>query len=185
MALQWTQALSVGVDEIDDQHRELFRRAARLLDGIKRGEPEEIGALVDFLHEYAVTHFGAEEAFMREEAFPGYVRHKAEHDRFISDLLALAEKTDGRDAASVEKLVGLLRKESREILATLRGLEDEVAELQGKGEKLKKGDLSVEELEKKLRKHVKNWKKRQEKLEGGGDAVIPPAAESRRQGAHA
>jgi DNA-binding response OmpR family regulator len=83
----------------------------------------------------------------------------------ISDLLAMAEKTDGRDEASVEKLVGLLRKEGREILATLRGLEDEVAELQGKGEKLKKGDLSVEDLEKKLRKHLKNWKKRQEKLE--------------------
>ena len=83
----------------------------------------------------------------------------------ISDLLAMAEKTDGRDAASVEKLVGLLRKEGREILATLRGLEDEVAELQGKGEKLKKGDLSVDDLEKKLRKHLRNWKKRQEKLE--------------------
>jgi DNA-binding response OmpR family regulator len=82
----------------------------------------------------------------------------------ISDLLALAEKTDGGDAASVEKLIGLLRTEGREILATLRGLEDEVAELQGKGEKLKKGDLSVEDLEKKLRKHLKNWKKRQEKL---------------------
>jgi hemerythrin len=92
MALQWTPALSVGVAEIDDQHQELFRRAARLLDGIKRGEPEEIGTLVDFLHEYAVTHFGAEEAYMREEAFPGYVRHKAEHDRFISDLLALASE---------------------------------------------------------------------------------------------
>ena len=100
MALQWTQALSVGVDEIDDQHRELFRRAARLLDGINRGEPEEIGTLVDFLHEYAVTHFGAEEAFMREEAFPGYVRHKAEHDRFISDLLALAREHERKGSGA-------------------------------------------------------------------------------------
>jgi DNA-binding response OmpR family regulator len=85
----------------------------------------------------------------------------------ISDLLTLAEKTDGKDAADVERLLSLLRKEGREILATLRGLEDEVEELQGKGEKLKRGDLSVEDLEKKLRKHLRNWKKRQEKLEGG------------------
>jgi len=90
----------------------------------------------------------------------------------ISELLALAEKTDGRDEASVEKLVGMLRKEGREILATLRGLEDEVEELQGKGEKLKKGDLSVEDLEKKLRKHLKNWKKRQEKLEDADQDVV-------------
>ena len=95
----------------------------------------------------------------------------------ISDLLALAEKTDGRDAADVEKLVGQLRKEGREILATLRGLEDEVSELQGKGEKLKKGDLSVEDLEKKLRKHLKNWKKRQEKLEGADEGAMQRTGE--------
>lgn len=96
MAVQWTKALSVGVEEIDDQHRELFRRAARLLDGIHRGEPEELGGLVDYLHEYAVLHFGAEEAFMREVRYPGYLRHKAEHDRFISDLLDLAREHDER-----------------------------------------------------------------------------------------
>jgi DNA-binding response OmpR family regulator len=95
----------------------------------------------------------------------------------ISDLLALAEKTDGRDEAGVEKLVGLIRKEGREILATLRGLEDEVEELQGKGEKLKKGDLSVEDLEKKLRKHLKNWKKRQEKLEDADPGAVQRTGE--------
>lgn len=100
MTLQWTPALAVGVDEIDDQHRELFRRASRLLEGLKKGEPEEIGALIEFLYEYAVTHFGAEEDFMREARYPGYVRHKAEHDRFISDLLALASEHDRKGAGA-------------------------------------------------------------------------------------
>ena len=90
--LEWTQALSVGVEEIDAQHRELFRRAARLLEGIHAGQPEELGQLVDFLYEYAVEHFGAEEEHMRRTKFPGYARHKAEHDRFISDVLHLARE---------------------------------------------------------------------------------------------
>ena len=90
MKLEWTPALAVGVEEIDAQHRELFRRAARLLDGLHRGEPEEIGELVGYLHRYAVTHFGAEESAMREARYPGYARHKAEHDRFIADLLVVA-----------------------------------------------------------------------------------------------
>jgi DNA-binding response OmpR family regulator len=90
----------------------------------------------------------------------------------ISDLLALAEKTDGSNAADVEQLLEHIRTEGREILATLRGLEDEVSELQGKGEKLKRGDLSVEDLEKKLRKHLKNWKKRQEKLEDADEGAM-------------
>lgn len=98
--LEWTQALSVGVDEIDAQHRELFRRAARLLEGLRRGEPEEIGGLVDFLHEYAVEHFGAEEEHMRRTRYPGYARHKAEHDRFISDLLALAREHERKGAGA-------------------------------------------------------------------------------------
>jgi hemerythrin len=98
--LRWTEDLSVGVDEIDEQHRELFRRAGKLLEGLKKGEPEEIGGLIDFLHEYAVEHFGAEEEHMRNKRYPGYVRHKAEHDRFISDLLALAREHDRKGAGA-------------------------------------------------------------------------------------
>ena len=76
--------------------------------------------------------------------------------RPISEILALAEKTDPSDGASVQKLVSLIRKEGREILATLEGLEDEVTDLQGRGEKLRQGDLSVADLERKLRKHLRN-----------------------------
>ncbi len=73
----------------------------------------------------------------------------------ISELLALAEKLDGAQAEDVEKLLEMLRKEGREILASLRGLEEEVSDLQGKGEKLKKGDLSLDDLERKLRKNLR------------------------------
>jgi DNA-binding response OmpR family regulator len=81
----------------------------------------------------------------------------------ISELLALAEETGIKDAPAVEKLLALIRKEGGEILATLEGLQDEVTELQGKGEKLKQGDLSVADLERKLRKHLRSGKKRQER----------------------
>ena len=64
--------------------------------GSHRGEPEEIGPLIDYLHGYAVSHFGAEESEMRATRYPGYARHKAEHDRFIDDLLAVAEEHDRR-----------------------------------------------------------------------------------------
>jgi hemerythrin len=101
MRLEWNPGLSVGVEEIDAQHRELFRRAADLLGGIRRGDPGEIGALVDYLHRYAVTHFGAEEAAMREGRYPGYARHKAEHDRFIEDLLQIAAEHDEGGGAFV------------------------------------------------------------------------------------
>jgi DNA-binding response OmpR family regulator len=102
----------------------------------------------------------------------------------ISELLALSEKTESGDAAGVDKLRDLVRREAGEILATLRGLEDEVAELQGKGEKLRRGDLSVDDLEKKLRKHLRNWKKRQEKLSDEGEQTVHSAQQRTTQGAH-
>jgi DNA-binding response OmpR family regulator len=96
----------------------------------------------------------------------------------ISDLLSLAGEADSGDRAAMERLLALIRKEGGEILATLRGLEDEVAELQGRGEKLKRGDLSVDDLEKKLRKHLRNWKKRQERLaDAEGGAGVAQGAE--------
>jgi hemerythrin len=96
VTLEWTAALAVGLAEIDAQHRELFRRAGRLLDGLRAGEAAEIVPLVEFLHQYAVVHFGAEEAAMRAEGYRGYPRHKAEHDRFVGDLLLLAQELEAR-----------------------------------------------------------------------------------------
>ncbi len=101
----------------------------------------------------------------------------------ISDIIERAAKLDATDGARVRELVALIRAEGGEILATLRGLEDEVEELQGRGEKLRRGDLSVDELERKLRKHLRNWKKRQEKL--SEDAPAPRAASRPAEGAQA
>lgn len=94
MTLQWTNALSVGVAQIDGQHQELFRRAGQLLDALEAGKRAEVVELIDYLHGYATTHFGLEEAWMRETLYPGYVRHKAEHDRFIADLRLLSRDLD-------------------------------------------------------------------------------------------
>jgi hemerythrin len=102
--LEWTPALAVGVEEIDGQHRELFRRAALLVEGIHAGRPDELGALLDFLYRYAVEHFGAEEEHMRATGFAGYTRHKAEHDRFASDLLALARDYERMGAGAFVSL---------------------------------------------------------------------------------
>jgi hemerythrin len=100
MTLDWTPALSVGVPEIDDQHRELFRRAARLLEGLRRGEADEVGPLVEFLHRYAAAHFAAEEATMRATRYRGYARHKTEHDHFITELRALSREYGERGPAA-------------------------------------------------------------------------------------
>ena len=61
----------------------------------------------------------------------------------------------------VKELLSLVKEESEEILATLSGLEDEIKELQSKGDKLKEGDLTLEDLELKFQKNLKDWKARE------------------------
>jgi hemerythrin len=92
MRIEWKPALSVGNDAIDAQHKELFRRAEDLRVAIAGGKVDRVAPVLRFLHEYAVEHFGLEEAWMREHRYRGYERHKAEHDRFVADLVALAEE---------------------------------------------------------------------------------------------
>ncbi len=89
MALQWTEALALGVPEIDRQHQELFRRVESLVEAVLHKDRTEVVRLVAFLDEYVIAHFGAEEELMRSRRYPGYAVHKAEHDRFLADLSEL------------------------------------------------------------------------------------------------
>jgi len=79
----------------------------------------------------------------------------------ITELLELADGAKVKDQKSMKTLLDRLRKEGREILATLDGLEEEVEELQGRREKLRRGDLSLNDLEEKLQKHLRTWRRRQ------------------------
>jgi len=100
MAVAWTEDLSVGVAEIDAQHRELFARVDMLLDACNQGKgKQEVGRLLGFLEDYVLTHFGVEERLMIDRAYPGFHEHKAEHDYFISQLNQLKLKFRSNGAA--------------------------------------------------------------------------------------
>ncbi len=86
MALQWNSTLSVGVAEIDAQHRELFLRVDRLLDAMLHNDRSEAERLLAFLREFVVDHFGAEERLMAEVAYPAAEAHALEHRHFAAML---------------------------------------------------------------------------------------------------
>jgi len=73
----------------------------------------------------------------------------------ISELLNAAKTTNIADQNNVKSIIGLINKEGHEILSTLKGLEDEIEELQGKENKLRQGELTIEDLENKFRKHFR------------------------------
>ena len=108
----WLPEYSVGIEEIDAQHQELFRRAGLFIESLRRQSRQEIGILLSFLRLYAVTHFGAEEAWMREASYPGIAEHEKQHDRFIKDILALSDQHEKKSGTGIEpaRVSGWLEK---------------------------------------------------------------------------
>jgi hemerythrin len=88
--IAWTPSLAVGIEEIDAQHKELFRAADAFLTGLEAAGRDEVASLLAYLRSYTVSHFGEEESWMRDFSYPEYPGHRAQHDRFVRDLEALA-----------------------------------------------------------------------------------------------
>jgi hemerythrin len=105
MAIEWRKDLEVGVKEIDDQHRELFRRFNALLDSCNQGKgKEEVLKVLMFLNDYIRSHFDAEERLQRQVSYPGYTEHRAQHQEFVRHLRDL-EDGYNRDGASTSLVI--------------------------------------------------------------------------------
>jgi len=87
----WDKAYETGNNEVDKQHKELFRLVEKVIDGEFSGRQEKIDHVVDFLIKYVGYHFDYEEKLMDECGFPGTLRHKGQHKAFVGDSLKLKE----------------------------------------------------------------------------------------------
>jgi hemerythrin-like metal-binding protein len=83
--IAWSNMLSVGVKDIDEQHRKLIEIMNRLNDSL---EQHSEGAVekrtLEELVNYTIFHFGFEEKLMKENGLTGMEIHFREHGNFIS-----------------------------------------------------------------------------------------------------
>ena len=91
--MTWTTELSVGVNEIDDQHKKLVGFINTLHDAMKAGQGKQaLGTTLQELAAYAVYHFQTEEKYMQQFKFPGYQSHKLKHDAFVKKVSAFQKE---------------------------------------------------------------------------------------------
>ena len=91
MLRDWSDAYSVGIPEIDQQHQKFFAASHRLYEKILDREAEQgVAEAIHFMRHYAAIHFKSEEAFMREYAYPDLAAHQVLHAAFFSRLDDLA-----------------------------------------------------------------------------------------------
>jgi len=78
--VHWLESMSIGVPEIDQQHRQLLELVNKTWETAQgRDAAAETDATLRELCDYVINHFAAEEALMDPETYAGYDRHIQEH----------------------------------------------------------------------------------------------------------
>ncbi|HUI71070.1 MAG TPA: bacteriohemerythrin [Spirochaetia bacterium] len=101
---EWSDELSVGVREIDGQHKNLVEMINTLNQAMieKKGR-EAQKAAVDVMVDYTKSHFTTEEKYMKAFAFEGFEAHRAEHEKFTAKALDLQDRVGrGRFVLTLE-----------------------------------------------------------------------------------
>ena len=105
--LEWRDSLSIGVDLIDDQHKNWLNRFNNLAQAIEARERQgQLVKTLDFLVDYTKLHFDTEEKHMTANNYPGYDEHKAKHDKLKTTLDNLVD--DFQDEGATQMLADYL-----------------------------------------------------------------------------
>lgn len=90
VGIDWSDVLSVGISEMDNEHKELFVRINRLLSAIMSQDKSlDIAEIVQFINEYIDYHFRDEEKLQAQYNYPKLNEHKklhATYEAYFADI---------------------------------------------------------------------------------------------------
>ena len=101
--MDWDPGLSVGFEEIDNDHMKLIEILNALSDAItETQEDAAIGQVLDDLLSYTMWHFRHEERLMQTHGYPEFLEHKTQHGDLAEQATGLQKRfQDGdRDVAA-------------------------------------------------------------------------------------
>lgn len=93
--------MSTGVESVDAQHRALIQRINELHDACLKGIARpELLKLLNFIGDYAQTHFREEEAIMSQHRCSALAQNKAAHSQFLRDYESLRATVERHGATT-------------------------------------------------------------------------------------
>jgi len=108
--LNWTDQYSVGVKEIDVQHRRLVDTLNELHEGMMKGQASTVtGPLLMRLVDYTGKHFADEEKLMANTKYPKLAIHRGHHVELTKQVLEYVGRYDRGEVALNVQLLNFLR----------------------------------------------------------------------------
>ncbi len=109
--LNWNDNLSIGIIQIDAQHKNLVNMLNQLYDAMSTGKGKEIiTKIVKDMSGYALTHFGTEEKLMQQHGYPEFVQHKKEHESFIKKVQEFNNEIQKGNLLIVSNIASFLKE---------------------------------------------------------------------------
>ena len=102
--LTWQDKYSVGIGQIDDQHKQLINMINELNDAMLAGKGKDVlMTVLNKLANYCVSHFATEEKLFDTHAYPEAAEHKDKHQKMTAKVTALiGEVQSGKSTVSIE-----------------------------------------------------------------------------------
>lgn len=98
----WSESWSVGVPEVDDDHRALFDLIEMISSTSKGDEARAVtGTVLGALMDYTEFHFEREERMQQAIGYQGFAGHKAKHDKLKAQVQDYQTRFN-QDPASVD-----------------------------------------------------------------------------------
>jgi hemerythrin-like metal-binding protein len=95
--IKWCEEYSVGIPEMDAQHRRMIELLGGLVKFTDSGGVVDPLTVLAEVNRYAEQHLQQEELLLRVRGYPGYTEHKAEHDAYRKKVAALQARAAKRD----------------------------------------------------------------------------------------
>ncbi|NQZ94463.1 MAG: bacteriohemerythrin [Moritella sp.] len=93
ISLEWNEEMSVGIDEIDTDHKKILSIISSIIDAIDTNcNAETIEKYFSDLTACTTDHFKQEEALMQTLAFNDFIEHQKGHQTFLNQLPELKNK---------------------------------------------------------------------------------------------
>lgn len=99
--MSWNKDFIIGVDAIDEEHKEIIDSYEKLYKLMKAGKGHAYyNELLDFLDKYVHNHFSHEQDLHKESDYPERDHHRNIHEEFKASVKRIHDAGQGRDVSN-------------------------------------------------------------------------------------